>query len=141
MPTDREPDEAIAGYLSDELKTVNAHLPRARKSLAELMKEAHPHVLCNDGHKHHFKKKELKYLCELLPEEDCPLLLLPIIMEVQSEQGDIVIHSKQGIEAKILAAIIGMTLLNEDNTIRMFKPQVNAVRSVLKTTTQYVFRP
>ncbi|MBN2299452.1 MAG: DUF61 family protein, partial [Deltaproteobacteria bacterium] len=113
--------------------------PRARRSLSELLNMSDPHVLCNDGTEHHFRKKELRYLSELIEEEEYDLLLLPIILEVRSEQGDIIIHSKHGIEAKLISSIIGMPLLFRDNSLKMFRSQINAVRSVLKTTTQYVF--
>ena len=62
MPTDQFPDGVVAGYLKDEFKALNAQIPRKRKSLTELLKEKHPHVVCNDGSAHFFKKKELEYL-------------------------------------------------------------------------------
>jgi uncharacterized protein (UPF0216 family) len=141
MPTDQGKDEAIDGYLTNELKAVNAHLPRRRKTLAKLMNEAHPHVLLNDGTEHHFRKKELHRLAEMVTEEEQSLLLLPMILEVQSETGDIVVHTKEGIEAKVFSAIVGMPLVVTHNILRLFKAQVSTLRSALKTTTQYVFRP
>ena len=139
MPTDKNPDETIEGYLIDELKTVNAHVPRKRRSLSELLNMQNPYVLCSDGTEHHFRKKELKYVSELIEKDEYELLLLPIILEVRSEHGDIMIHSKHGIEAKVISSIIGMPLLFSDNSLKVFRSQINAVRSVLKTTTQYVF--
>lgn len=141
MPIDQEKDEAINGYLSDELKAVNAHLPRGRKTLAQLMNETHPHVLLNDGCEHHFRRKELRCIAEMITVEEQSLLLLPMILEVQSEAGDIVIHTKGGIEAKVLSVIVGMPLVVRHNILRIYRSQVNMLRSALKTTTQYVFRP
>jgi len=141
MPIDQEKDEAINGYLTDELKAVNAHLPRGRKTLAQLMNETHPHVLLNDGTEHHFRKTELRCLAEMITVEEQSLLLLPMILEVQSEAGDIVIHTKTGIEAQLLSIIIGMPIVVRHNIVRIYKSQVNTLRSALKTTTQYVFRP
>ncbi len=141
MPIDQGKDDALAGYLSDELKAVNAHLPRGRKTLARLMNEAHPHVLLNDGSEHHFRKKELHFIAEMITKEEQSLLLLPMILEVQSEAGDIVIHTKEGIEAKVLSIIVEMPLVVRHDILRIFRSQVNILRSALKTTTQYVFRP
>ena len=141
MPIDHGKDSAINGYLTDELKAVNAHLPRSRKTLARLMNEGHPHVLLNDGSEHHFRKKELRYLAEMITEDEQALLLLPIILEVQSETGDIVVHTKGGIEAKVLSVIVGMPLVVRRDILRIFKSQLGTLRSALKTTTQYVFRP
>jgi len=139
MPTDNDPDKALEGYLIDELKTVNAHVPRKRRSLTMLLNMNDPHVLCSDGTEHHFRKKELTYLSEIIERDEYDLLLLPIILEVRSEHGDITIHSRHGIEAKVISAIIGMPLLFRDNSVRVFRSQINAVRSVLKTATQYAF--
>ena len=141
MPIDQGKDEAIDGYLTNELKAVNAHLPRRRKTLAQLMNEVRPHVLLNDGSEHHIRKKELRYIAEMITEEEQTLLLLPMILEVQSEAGDIVIHTKTGIEAKLISAIVGMPLVVSHDILRIFKAQVSTLRSSLKTTTQYVFRP
>ena len=141
MPIDQGKDEAIVGYLTDELKAVNAHLPRGRKTLAQLMDEAHPHVLLNDGTEHHFRRKELRFIAGIITQEEQSSLLLPMILEVQSQEGDIVIHTKGGIEAKVLSVILGMPLVVRHNILRIFRSQVNMLRSVLKTTTQYVFRP
>ena len=141
MPIDQGKDDAINGYLTDELKAVNAQLPRGRKALAQLMNEAHPHVLLNDGTEHHFRRKELRYIAEMITVEEQSLLLLPIILEVQSEAGDIVIHTKTGIEAKILSVLVGMPIVVRHNIVRIYRSQVNMLRSALKTTTQYVFRP
>jgi len=141
MPIDQGKDDALTGYLSDELKAVNAHLPRGRKTLARLMNEAHPYVLLNDGSEHHFRKKELHFIAEMITKEEQSLLLLPMILEVQSEAGDIVIHTKEGIEAKVLSIIVEMPLVVRHDILRIFKSQVNILRSALKTTTQYVFRP
>jgi len=141
MPIDQGKDAAIDGYLTNELKAVNAHLPRRRKTLAQLMNEEHPHVLLNDGTEHHFRKKELHRLAGMITEEEQSRLLLPMILEVQSEAGDIVVHTKEGIEAKVFSAIAGMPLVVRHDILRIFKSQVSTFRSELKTTTQYVFRP
>jgi len=141
MPIDQGKDEAINGYLTDELKAVNAHLPRSRKTLAQLMSETHPHVLLNDGSDHYFKRKELRGIAEMITDEEQSLLLLPMVLEVQSEAGDIVIHTKEGIEAKVLSVIVGMPIVVRHNIVRIYRSQVNLLRSALKTTTQYVFKP
>ncbi len=139
MPTDQFPDGFVAGYLKDEFKALNAQIPRKRKSLTELLKEEHPHVVCNDGSAHFFKKKELEYLSQMLYENEQTSLLLPIIIEITSDQGRVTIRSKEETEAKIFSKILGMNVVCKDGLITIFRPQLNVVRKVLKTTTQYVF--
>lgn len=137
MPTDR----SMEGYLKDELKAVNAHLPRTRKSLAQLLAEHHPHVLCSDGGRHYFRRKELDYLGAIIPEKEYDMLLLPILLEVSPEAGEFLVHSKHGIETSVLSRAAGMTIECREGIIRMGRSQVSAIRSALETTTQYVFRP
>ncbi|MBE9546435.1 MAG: DUF61 family protein [Proteobacteria bacterium] len=141
MPTDNSSDVFIAGYLKDELKVLNAHLPRKRKSLTELLKEEHPYVICNDGNAHFFKKKELEYLSKMLDYDEQDSLLLPIIMEVTPDQSWVTIRSKGGVEAKIFSKILGITVVSKHNITTIFKSQMSVVRKALKTATQYVFYP
>ena len=139
MPTDRSSDGSVAGYLKNEFKVLNAQIPRKRRSLTELLKEEHPHVVCSDGSAHFFKRKELEYLSQMLYEDERNFLLLPIIMEVTPDQSGVTIRSKGGSEAKIFSKILDMTVVSKENIITIFRPQLNVIRKALKTTTQYVF--
>ncbi|MCL0087951.1 DUF61 family protein [Dehalococcoidia bacterium] len=132
-------EKALQRYLSDELKVVNAHLPRQRKPLSELLGEEPPHVVCSDGSVQSFKRRELAYLAGLLNEEECRRLLLPMLIEVLPDQGEAIVPSHEGIEEKIIAHILEMPLVRTESGIRIYRPQLSALRSVLKTTTQYVF--
>jgi uncharacterized protein (UPF0216 family) len=139
MPSDKESDGFMSDYLKGELRTLNAQLPRRQKSLGALRKEEHPHVDCNDGSPHYFKKDEIEYLAEILDENEQSSLMLPIILEIKSDETGIIIRSKEGIEAKIFTKILGMEVSCRDDTVRIFKPQLGIIRKTLKTTTQYVF--
>ncbi|MBN2282953.1 MAG: DUF61 family protein [Deltaproteobacteria bacterium] len=132
-------EKLFPDYLVGELRSINAHLPRARKSLDALLHEERPHVVCGDGSRHLFKKKELHFLAGILSEDEQQLLMLPILLEVSSDQGGVVIRSREGLEIKVLEAVLDMALPRGDDRIIIFRPQVNVVRRVLKTTTQYVF--
>jgi uncharacterized protein (UPF0216 family) len=142
MLTDPSSDDRISRYLKDEFKTFNAQLPRKRKVLADLLKEAHPHVVGHDGSAHFFRRKELESLSKLLDqEEERSSLWLPILLEVSLDQGGITIRSSEGVEAKIFSQILRMPVVHKENLITIFRPQLSLVRKVLKTTTQYVFVP
>jgi len=60
------PDRVLESCLTGDMKALNAHLPRRRRALNELLKEERPHVECGDGSTHSFKKKELEYLAQML---------------------------------------------------------------------------
>lgn len=139
MLTDQSSNGFITGYLKDEFKVLNAQIPRKRKSLNELLKEENPHVVCNDGSAHFFKRKELEYLSQILYEDEQNSLLLPIIIEIISDQNWVTVRSKGEAEAKIFSKILDMTVVCKDGEITLFRPHLTIVRKVLKTTTQYVF--
>ena len=133
------PIDNFAGRLKGEFRVLNAHLPRKRRSLTELLKEEHPHVTCNDGSNHFFKRKELDYLSQMLDNCEQDSLLLPLIIEVSPDQNWVTIRSKKGIEAKIFSKVLGMFVVCKQNMITIGRSQLRIVRKALRTTTQYVF--
>lgn len=141
MHTDPPSDNLIGGYLRDDVKILNAHIPRKRKSLAELHEEEHPHVICNDGNAHFFRKRELDFLSQMISDEEQRTLLLPIMLEVTHDSGEIIVRTKEGTEAKILSTILNMSIIQRNNIIVIYRPQLSIIRKMLKTSTQYVFFP
>ncbi|MBN2396792.1 MAG: DUF61 family protein [Deltaproteobacteria bacterium] len=139
MRIDPGPDRIFESCLKGDTKALNAHLPRRRKTLGELLEEKPPHVECGDGSTHIFKQKELEYLARMVDNEDKERLLLPIMIEVGSREDRLVVRSKTGIEAKIFSQILEMPVPCKSEMITIFKPQLQMLRRVLKTTTQYVF--
>jgi uncharacterized protein (UPF0216 family) len=139
MRIDPDPDRVLESCLRGDTKALNAHLPRRRKTLRELLEEDRPHIECGDGSTHVFKKKELEYLEQMLDNKGKEALLLPIIIEVGSREDRLVVRSKTGTEAKIFSRILEMPIPCRSDTITIFKPQLQVLRRVLKTTTQYVF--
>jgi len=133
------PDRVFEDCLKNDLKTLNAHLPRRRKLLSELLEEKHPHVECGDGNTDFFKKKELEYLAGMLNDSEKQTLMLPIIIEVGSAEGNMTVKSKTGTEAKVFSKILDMPIPCTADIITIFRPQLNVLRKVLKTTTQYIF--
>jgi uncharacterized protein (UPF0216 family) len=139
MPSRTPPDRIIEGYLFDDVKVLNTQIPRERKTLAELLGEEEPHVVCMDGNPHHFRKRELEALSQMITEEEQHALLLPILMEMTSDRSDIIIRTRSGVEEKILSNVLDMPVTSKDNKITIFRPQLSMVRKKLKTSTQYVF--
>jgi len=135
LPYQRMLEECLKG----ELRVLNAHLPRQQKLLSDLLAEKHPNVDCNDGSTHFFKRKELAYLASITGADEQKVLLLPILIELGPNQGEVSIICESGIEERIVAKILNMPIICEQGMITLYRPQLGVLRKVLRTTTQYVF--
>ena len=132
-------EKILQECLKGELRIVNAGLPRNQKPLSALLHEEYPHVMCSDGSTHFFKKKELLYLASMVDIEDQEALLLPVLIELGSNQAEAAIMCWGKAEEKVTSKILGMLVICEEGRIRIYKPQLALLRGKLKTTTQYVF--
>ncbi len=137
LPYERLLQESLRG----ELRLLNAYLPRPQKSLADLLREEYPHVVCTDGSTHLFKRKELKYLASLIDADEQEALLLPMLIGVSSGQGEMAIICRGEVEEKIISKILDMPVTPQQKRIIIYKPQLSILRKMLKTTTQYLFSP
>ena len=127
--------------MRDELRVLNAHLPRKQKPLTDLLREEYPHVVCNDGSTHLFKRKELEYLASLIDSDEQEALLLPMLIELSSDQGEAVTILGGEVEERIVSEILGMPITGKQARITIYRPQLALLRNKLRTTTQYVFSP
>lgn len=127
--------------LKSELRVINAHLPTKPKSLSDLLGEEYPHVVCKDGSTHLFRRKELKYLASLIDASEQKALLLPMLIEISSGQGEIAVVCPGEVEAKVIAKILDMAVSPRQRKITIYKPQLAVIRKLLRTTTQYIFPP
>lgn len=125
--------------LKDELRLLNAHLPRERKSLYNISQEEHPHIACSDGSTHIFKKKELRYLAGMLSVDEQKALLLPILIKIHAGYSEISVLDSGEAEKKVLSAILDMPLTVTADGITIYKQQLGVLRKKLRTTTQYIF--
>lgn len=148
-------ERMLQGYLSGELRIVNAGLPRSQKTLALLLREEFPHVMCHDGSTQLIKRKELEYLASMLDASEQEALLLPMLIELGGDQSQATILCGSEVEQKVISTILNMPLLKgrplsrasvrvpiptrEWDTITIYRPQLALLRKKLKTTTQYLF--
>ena len=132
-------DRILREYLTGELRVLNAHLPGKQKSLADLWDEENPHILCNDGSVHLFKRKELGYLASLINSNEQKALLLPILIEVNAGQGEMAALCPGEVEKKVIQKVLDMPLDVREGRVTLYRPQLALVRKKLKTTTQYIF--
>lgn len=136
-PYERMLQECLRG----ELRIVNTGLPRSQKRLTDLLNEEHPHVVCNDGSTHFFKRTELDYLAGMLDPDEQKRLLLPMLIEVGANQGEAAIVGDAEVVEKIVSKALNMPVSREEGRIRIHKPQLALLRKKFKTTTVYVFSP
>jgi hypothetical protein len=125
--------------LKDEFRVVNAGLPRSPKQLSSLLSEQYPHVVCNDGSTHFFKKSELEYLAGMLDEAEQQALPLPMLIELGANQAEAAIVCVGKVEEKIISEALDMPVTCEQRRIRIYRPQLALLRSKFKTATVYVF--
>ncbi len=134
-------DRMLQEYLRDELRVLNAHLPRHQKSLADLLREEYPHVACNNGSTHLFKRKELEYLASLIGADEQEALLLPMLIELGQNQGEAAVICGEEVVEEVISKVLDMPIRCKQKRITIYKPQLALLRRKLKTTTQYVFSP
>ena len=137
LPYERILQECLVG----ELRVLNAHLPCQQKPLSDLLHEEYPHVQCNDGSAHLFKKKELAYLASLIHADEHEALLLPMLIEINPGQDEMTIICRGKVEEKVISRILDMPITPRQNRVMIYKRQIALVRKTLKTTTQYLFSP
>ena len=69
------------------MRRLNAHLPKNRRTLKDLLKEDTPSVPTVDGGRIVMKKSELEELAESLPEEVRDRVKLPLVLLRRTELG------------------------------------------------------
>ena len=121
--------------LKKQVISLNRHLPRRRKTLAELLKEERPHVLGADGTRHRFKNAELKKIASIIDKEDYKKLKLPIYIEIESLTSGAKIAGD--IESSIICKILNIEQCKRE--LFIYRPQIKELRSKFPTTTQYIF--
>jgi len=134
-------EKLLQESLKSELRVINAHLPTKPKPLSDLLGEEYPHVVCKDGSTHLFRRKELKYLASLIDASEQKALLLPMLIEISSGQGEIAVVCTGEAEVKVIAKVLDMAVSLRQRKITIYKPQLAVIRKLLRTTTQYIFPP
>ncbi|TET42726.1 MAG: DUF61 family protein [Dehalococcoidia bacterium] len=140
-------EKMLQDCLRGELRVVNTGLPQSQKrqskenKLFYLLNEKYPHVVCNDGSTHFFKKSELEYLASMLDTDEQETLPLPMLIELGANQAEAAIICEGKVEEKVISKALNMPVTCEERRIRIYKPQLALLRRKFKTTTVYVFSP
>ncbi|MCK5181567.1 MAG: DUF61 family protein, partial [Dehalococcoidia bacterium] len=96
-------EKMLQNCLKGELKLVNTGLPQSQKRLSNLLNEKYPHVVCNDGSTHFFKRSELEYLASMLDTDEQETLPLPMLIELGANQAEAAIICAGKIEEKVIS--------------------------------------
>jgi len=140
-------EKMLQDCLRGELRLVNTGLPQSQKrqskenKLFYLLNEKYPHVVCNDGSTHFFKKSELEYLASMIDTDEQKALPLPMLIELGANQAEAAIICEGKVEEKVISKALNMPVTCEERRIRIYKPQLALLRRKFKTTTVYVFSP
>jgi len=134
-------EKVLQDCLRGELRVVNIGLPQSQKRLSNLLSEKYPHVVCNDGSTHFFKKSELEYLATMIDTDEQKSLPLPMLIELGANQAEAAIICEGKIEEKVISKALNMPVTCEERRISIYKPQLALLRRKFKTTTVYVFSP
>ena len=78
------------GFLSQierEIAKLNDHMPKGKKSLAELLEEASPTFITRDGKTSTINQEELRYLATIIPPEYRKEIMLPFTILRRTSLG------------------------------------------------------
>ena len=125
-------ERVFDAVLGQEIRRLNTHLPKQRRTLSELLKGTDPTVEAVDGSSILLKTSELQELAEIVPREYQDRLKLPIIVLRRIELGkSIYTVAGERIEEFTVNRILGVT--NEDyhhmykdrETTFLYRPHVS----------------
>ena len=112
-------DRAMDAVLGHELRKLNTHLPKQRRSLSELLKLKDPTVEASDGSSIALTTTDLEELAKIVPVEYRDRLRLPIIILRRMDLGNsIYTVSSEGVEEFTVKKILGLT---KDEYYQMYR--------------------
>ena len=124
-------DRALDAVLGHELRKLNTHLPKQRRSLTELLKLKDPTVDATDGSAIVLRRSELDELASIVPAEYQDRLKLPIIIMRRMDLGrSIYTVSGERVEEFTVKKILGLTndeynqMYKDQETAYLYRPQV-----------------
>ena len=125
-------ERSFDALLGRELRNLNAHLPKQRRSLKELLGEANPALPAVDGSTLVLRKEEIEELAKIVPGEYHGSLKLPIIVLRRMELGkSVYMVSGDKVEEFTVKKILGKTAADyhgmylDDTPLFLYRPDVS----------------
>lgn len=116
-------------YVERLIRDINKHLPKNRKTLAQLLVEKDAWVEAHDGNKIYFKRRDLENVSKIIPEVFHWRVMFPIVVIRMMKLGQGVFIVAGGrFEKHLVKTVLGLT--NEpfsrakEEEIYIYKPQV-----------------
>ncbi|MHA1754031.1 MAG: DUF61 family protein [Candidatus Odinarchaeia archaeon] len=119
-------DKIIRAIWQKEIKTINNHLPKIKKSFKELLEAQSPFIPTRNGGKLYLNKSELIELSKLLNENEKNQLKLPIVFIRRFDLGTGVYSLSGG--------------KNEIDLIRKILKTLN-IESQISYANPYIYKP
>ncbi len=129
-----EIDKAIANLIV----AVNKHLPRASRTLSEMLEEDEPTIKARDGNEYLIEKKELEFIAGYLDEEEAKSFPIPIVLEMCELGGKRLVYVRNKKHAEFLKRAFGFDRFVDD-TLVLEVHEMYSVRRKLKTASQVMF--
>ena len=125
-------ERTFDALLGRELRKLNTHLPKQRRTLKELLAEANPALPAVDGSTIVLRKEEIEQLAQIVPREYQDSLKLPIIVLRRMELGKSVYTvSGDKVDEFTVKKILGKTTADyhamylDDTPLFLYRPDVS----------------
>jgi uncharacterized protein (UPF0216 family) len=125
-------ERTFDALMGRELRRLNTHLPKQRRTLKELLGEADPTVPTVDGSTIVLRKEEMQELAQIVPPEYHDSLKLPIIVVRRMELGrSLYTVSGDKLEEFTVKKILGKTsaeyhtMYLDDEPLYLYRPDVS----------------
>ena len=125
-------ERTFDALLGREIRNLNAHLPKQRRPLSELLKITDPAIEAVDGSSILLKTSDLEALAKLIPSEYHDRLKLPIIILRRIELGkSIYTVSGEKIEEYSVQKLLGKAqgdyykMQNDREPVFLYRPEVS----------------
>ncbi len=129
-------ERAFDAVLGHELRKLNTHLPKQRRTLSDLLKTMDPTIEAIDGSSILMKTSELQDIAKIVPTEYQDQLKLPIIVHRRMELGkSIYTVAGDRIEEFTVKKILGITnqdyrhMYRDQDPTCLYRPQVSELIS------------
>jgi len=128
---ERTIDRVLDSWLKEDIKRLNTHLPKERRTLRKLLLEKEPSVEAVDGSRIVMRKRELEHLQNLVPKELHDELRLPFVFFRRMDLGKSTFTvSGSSVEEFVAGKLIGVVNMDFDEfrkqgrTTYLYRPHI-----------------
>lgn len=136
FPNDRQ--TMNKNLLVKTIQTMNQHLPSKRINLAELLSMERPGIKGKDNAFFIMDRSELDLISSSLPRFLWSRLRLPLLIEMSPDYGSGAARVQGEPEVELVGKLLGKERQTAKQLI-IYLPEVQQLRRMLPTTTQYAF--